>query len=177
MSILARLPLGPHFNIGPFFEGNLGAPGATVSWSGAASGSAEADAAGNYHTPSLVNGAYTLTPSLFGYTFTPPTATGTLAGSPLVRNFAATGPTVPSVVSTTPGPPIGRDPVISLRWSDDGGHTWSNSYDRSFGAAGEYKTRVIWRRLGRARDRIFEISVSDPVPARIVDGYAEFTGA
>jgi hypothetical protein len=67
--------------------------------------------------------------------------------------------------------------MISLRWSDDNGHTWSNSYDRSFGEAGEYKTRVIWRRLGRARDRIFEISVTDPVPARITDGYAEFSGA
>lgn len=80
-------------------------------------------------------------------------------------------------VTTIPPFAIGRDPVISLRWSDDGGHTWSNSYDRSFGAAGEYKTRVIWRRLGRARDRIFEISVSDAVPARITDAYCEFTGA
>lgn len=85
-------------------------------------------------------------------------------------------PIVGLVGSVTPVA-VARGPVISLRWSDDNGHTWSNSYDRSFGEAGEYKTRVIWRRLGRARDRIFEISVSDPVPARIVDGYAEFSGA
>lgn len=64
-----------------------------------------------------------------------------------------------------------RGPIVSLRYSNDGGHTWSDYYDRDAGQAGEYKKRVIWRRLGRARDRVFEISTSDPFPARIIDAF------
>ena len=54
---------------------------------------------------------------------------------------------------------------VGLRWSDDGGHTWSDYYQRSLGAAGEYGTRVIWRRLGmtmKLRDRVYELSGTDP---------------
>lgn len=45
----------------------------------------------------------------------------------------------------------GTDPVINLRWSDDGGHTWSSYHQRSLGKIGEYSRRVIWRRLGGGR--------------------------
>jgi hypothetical protein len=64
-----------------------------------------------------------------------------------------------------------RGPVMSLRWSNDYGHTWSNYYDMDAGQAGEYRKRVIKRRLGRARDRVYEISTADPFPARIIDAY------
>lgn len=70
-----------------------------------------------------------------------------------------------------PGVASARAPIINLRWSDDGGHTWSNYYPVSAGTLGQYKTRCMWRRLGRARDRIYEISCTDPVPWRIVDSY------
>lgn len=69
---------------------------------------------------------------------------------------------------------IARGPVITMRWSDDGAHTWSNGYDRDCGQAGEYKKRVIWNRLGRGRDRVFEISTADPWGCRIIDGYVEY---
>jgi len=58
----------------------------------------------------------------------------------------------------------GRDPQIMLRWSDDGGHTWSNEHWRSAGRMGQYAHRALWQRGGRSRDRIFEVVVSDPVP-------------
>jgi hypothetical protein len=64
-----------------------------------------------------------------------------------------------------------RGPQVMLRWSDDGAHTWSNVYTRDCGQAGEYAKRVIWRRLGSSRDRVYEVSFSDPVPMRIVDAY------
>lgn len=64
-----------------------------------------------------------------------------------------------------------RGPVMSLRWSNDYGHTWSNYYDMDAGQAGEYRRRVIKRRLGRARDRVYEISTADPFAARIIDAY------
>jgi hypothetical protein len=60
---------------------------------------------------------------------------------------------------------------VMLRWSDDGGHTWSNEHWASMGKLGEYGKRVIWRRLGmttRLRDRVYEISGSDPVKIAIM---------
>jgi hypothetical protein len=63
------------------------------------------------------------------------------------------------------------NPQVMLRWSDDGGHTWSNEHWRSMGPVGGYGTRVIWRRLGmtmKLRDRVYEISGTDPVKIAIV---------
>lgn len=67
----------------------------------------------------------------------------------------------------------GYDPLVMLRWSDDGGQSWSNVQTASAGAIGEFKARVIWRKLGQARDRVFEVSVSDPIGWRLVDAYLE----
>lgn len=61
------------------------------------------------------------------------------------------------------------EPQVGLQWSDDSGHTWSAIRWVSAGVAGAYKTRVIWRRLGRARDRIFRVVVEDGVPWRLID--------
>jgi len=60
----------------------------------------------------------------------------------------------------------GSDPEAMLRWSDDGGHTWSSEHWRSMGKIGEYGRRIIWRRLGmteKLRDRVYEVSGTDPV--------------
>ena len=65
----------------------------------------------------------------------------------------------------------GSDPEIMLRWSDDGGHTWSNEHLSKMGKIGEYYRRVFWRRLGmtlKLRDRVYEISQTDPVKAVIM---------
>ena len=60
------------------------------------------------------------------------------------------------------------DPQAMLRWSNDGGSTWSNEHWSSIGQMGKYKNRIIWRRLGWSRDRIFEVVVTDPIKAVIV---------
>ena len=60
------------------------------------------------------------------------------------------------------------DPQAMLRWSNDGGSTWSNEYWSGIGKIGKYKNRIIWRRLGWSRDRIFEVVVTDPIKAVIV---------
>jgi hypothetical protein len=60
----------------------------------------------------------------------------------------------------------GSDPQVMLRWSDDGGHTWSNEHWKTMGAIGEFGRRVLWRRLGmtmKIRDRVYEVSGTDPV--------------
>jgi hypothetical protein len=62
----------------------------------------------------------------------------------------------------------GQDPQAMLRWSNDGGSTWSNEYWTSIGKQGKYQNRAIWRRLGWSRDKVFEVSVSDPVKAVII---------
>jgi hypothetical protein len=63
------------------------------------------------------------------------------------------------------------DPQVMLRWSDDGGHTWSNSHWRSMGKTGAYGTRVLWRRLGmtlKLRDRVYEVSGTDQTKIAIM---------
>lgn len=65
----------------------------------------------------------------------------------------------------------GADPQVMLRWSDDGGHTWSNEHWRSMGLIGQYGYRTIWRRLGmteKLRDRVYEVSGTDPVKIAIM---------
>jgi len=69
------------------------------------------------------------------------------------------------------------NPQAMLRWSNDGGSTWSNEYWVSVGQLGKYKNRAIWRRLGMARDRIFEVSVSDPVNFVIISANLKMQGA
>ncbi len=64
-----------------------------------------------------------------------------------------------------------RGPQVMLRWSDDGARTWSNEYWTSAGQAGEYRKRVYWNRLGQARDRVYEMVVTDPIPWRIANAY------
>jgi hypothetical protein len=65
----------------------------------------------------------------------------------------------------------GADPQVMLRFSDDGGHTWSNEHWASMGKIGQYYRRVFWRRLGmtlKLRDRVYEISGTDPVKIDIM---------
>lgn len=67
------------------------------------------------------------------------------------------------------------NPQAMLRWSDDGGHSWSSEHWANIGLQGEYGKRVIWRRLGKSRDRIWELAISDPVKVALIDGYIEAT--
>jgi len=68
------------------------------------------------------------------------------------------------------------NPQAMLRWSDDGGSTWSNEHWTTIGAIGRYQNRAIWRRLGTARDRVFEVVVTDPIKAVIVSANLKMTG-
>jgi len=74
--------------------------------------------------------------------------------------LAVDGPTV-----------VGANPQLMLRWSDDGGHTWNGERTVSMGRIGQYGTRAIFRRLGmtlKLRDRVYEISGTDPVKVAIM---------
>jgi hypothetical protein len=65
----------------------------------------------------------------------------------------------------------GVSPEMMLRWSDDGGHTWSNEHLASMGKIGQFGFRAFWRRLGmtlKIRDRVYEVSGTDPVKIAIM---------
>jgi hypothetical protein len=57
----------------------------------------------------------------------------------------------------------GSDPQLMLRYSNDGGHTWSNTKTKTIGATGEYSRRVKFGPTGAAHSRVWEISMTDPV--------------
>jgi hypothetical protein len=60
------------------------------------------------------------------------------------------------------------DPQVMLDWSDDGGRTWSSEHWRPLGAMGAFKSRAIWRRMGRARDRVYRYAISDKVRRTLI---------
>ncbi|MDH4122426.1 MAG: packaged DNA stabilization protein gp10 [Deltaproteobacteria bacterium] len=58
-------------------------------------------------------------------------------------------------------------PQIMLSLSRDKGRTWGKERLRTLGAVGQYRTRVRWQNLGRARDIVVKIRVTDPVRCTI----------
>jgi hypothetical protein len=70
---------------------------------------------------------------------------------------------------------VGVTPQAMLDWSDDGGHTWSNEHWAYIGAIGAYKNRARWNRLGRSRERIYRVTVTDPVKCVILSAHLDAT--
>lgn len=71
----------------------------------------------------------------------------------------------------------GSDPECILRWSNNGGFTFGNYHILKIGKVGQYKRRAMKRRLGWARDRVFEIVVTDPVYRVVVSANLNASGA
>ena len=67
----------------------------------------------------------------------------------------------------------GSDPQAMMRYSDDGGKSFSNELWRSGGKIGEYAVLAIWNRLGKSRRRLFRLTLSDPVEWRILGANLE----
>lgn len=71
---------------------------------------------------------------------------------------------------------VGSDtmsPEWMLQWSDDGGHVWSNEHWRAAGLVGRRNTRLVWRRIGRSRDRIYRVKSTDAAKRVIVSGWVD----
>jgi len=101
-------------------------------------------------------------------------------GKPLIRELtggaAVMGRPVPcasfSLLAATgranaSGP--GSDPVVELRWSDNGGNAWSDWAQISLGKRGEYGREVAVTRLGmmRAPGRLFHLRMSEDTVFRL----------
>jgi hypothetical protein len=68
----------------------------------------------------------------------------------------------------------GSDPQWQMRNSKDGGRTYSNLQKfKSAGAIGNYRTRLKWTRMGQTRERVFELSTTDPVKRTIIAANAD----
>ena len=67
----------------------------------------------------------------------------------------------------------GVNPTIVARTSNDGGHSWGNERYQSMGQIGQFKARANFSRCGRSRDRVFEVSGTDPVKVSLLGAYIE----
>lgn len=67
----------------------------------------------------------------------------------------------------------GTDPKIMLTWSNDGGFTFGSEMWADIGKIGQKAKRIIWRRLGAGRGRVFKIASSDPVRRVLVGANIE----
>ena len=67
----------------------------------------------------------------------------------------------------------GSNPQAMLSWSDDQGKTWSNEIWTSIGKKGDGGIRARWTRLGQFRQRIFKLTISDPIKVVIPGSYAD----
>ena len=68
------------------------------------------------------------------------------------------------------------DTSMWLSYSKDGGHHYTDEVERSMGDTGEYAHRVIWRRLGMARNWIFRFRTWSPKPMKLKALYARLYG-
>jgi len=73
-------------------------------------------------------------------------------------------------------PNVSTDTGMWMSWSKDGGHVYSNELERTAGEAGEYDSRVIWRRLGHARNWTFKLRTWTPNPHVLKGLYARLYG-
>lgn len=78
--------------------------------------------------------------------------------------------------------PDGTSPQCMLRWSDDGGHNWSDYRIGSVGQPGQTSIRVKFNRLGSTKrngglDRIFEISSTDQFGVCLIGADAQYSHA
>jgi len=67
----------------------------------------------------------------------------------------------------------GLNAEAMLRWSDDGGHTYSNIDTRSVGKVGAYTARARWAKQGKTRNRVWEFSATDPCKYVILGAYVD----
>lgn len=99
--------------------------------------------------------------------------------SPLYDPNQSSVLSVDSVTVKVATPKIAQsiEPQIMLRYSTDGGHTWSNELMRSIGKVGEYAKRITWNRLGTGIEWVFEFVITDAFSFSILDAFLQTEAA
>lgn len=69
------------------------------------------------------------------------------------------------------------DPLMTMRFSDDNGNSWSSWLEAPLGLQGQYLTEVVWQQLGQIKSpgRIFEFRLTDDAIFRL--SYARYNDA
>lgn len=67
----------------------------------------------------------------------------------------------------------GSDPQAMLQISRNGGKTYGRELWAAIGASGEYEYRARWFQLGKAREPVFKVTISDPFQDVWVGAYLE----
>ena len=65
------------------------------------------------------------------------------------------------------------NPQVMMSYSNDGGNTWSNEIWQPAGKIGQYLTRVVWTRMGRARDRVYRFAGTSNTKVFLIGAYIE----
>jgi hypothetical protein len=66
--------------------------------------------------------------------------------------------------------------LVGLDWSDDRGHTFKALVPfHTSGGAGQLSARIVWRRLGRSRDRVYRVGVQGTGKVALTDAFLEVT--
>ena len=64
---------------------------------------------------------------------------------------------------------------MGLDWSDDRGHTFSHNRFAFAGTNGQRTRRVVWRRLGKSRDRVYRVGIEGKAKVALIDAFLEAT--
>lgn len=72
------------------------------------------------------------------------------------------------LVNNNTNPNNAVEPRVVLEISNDGGQTWGNPIYAQLGAIGRWQTRARWARLGSSRDRVFRVTITDPVKVQML---------
>ena len=67
----------------------------------------------------------------------------------------------------------GDDPLITVRFSGDGGNTWHNIVQLSAGKQGQFQLRPVLNRIGKLQNGVCEFIVSDPVYSYLLDAFID----
>ena len=67
----------------------------------------------------------------------------------------------------------GSDPTLMVRYSDDGGYTWSAIDSYSIGETGDYLKKIELFQQGKAFQRVYELTYTDPTDFTLYSAHAD----
>lgn len=67
------------------------------------------------------------------------------------------------------------NPQVRIRWSDDGGYTWSKPRYIALGKVGAYKQLARAWRLGSGRNRVYEVVYTENTQFNLMGAQLDLT--
>lgn len=77
------------------------------------------------------------------------------------------------VIDIAGGQDSSVDPAMMMRYTDDGGYSWSDELRANLGKTGERSTKAFWTQLGNSYERTFEITGTDNVNVELLGSYID----